>query len=85
MSGPRLPWEVVETLPSSDRAELTRFDDATAETDPAATVDALVGASLMRYWADALGVESSSARLSQQRRDRDVAHVAAHRTDRRGA
>ena len=75
MSGPRLPWEVVETLPSSDRAELTRFDDATAETDPAATVGALVGASLMRYWADALGVESSSARLSQQRRDRDVARA----------
>ena len=68
----RLPWEVVETLPSTDEALLRAWDErlSTART-AAAQVRALVGTALVRYWAvqeDVLDVDPTELAADRRRR-----------------
>ncbi len=51
-AAPSLPWDVVETLPSTDEALIGFWDDHVASSDdPAARAHALVGRALASYWA----------------------------------
>jgi hypothetical protein len=53
----RLPWEIVETFPSTDAALIADWEARLASADTAAkTAHALVGRALASYWAAAVGV-----------------------------
>ena len=67
MDHQRLPWEVVETLPSTDRDLVERWDTAGAPD-----VRALVGRALSRYWATQEGVLDESWEMVAQQRREDV-------------
>lgn len=68
----RLPWEVVETLPSTDEELLRAWDERLDEADTtAARVRALVGTALARYWATQEGVlDTDPGALAEDRRRR---------------
>jgi tetratricopeptide (TPR) repeat protein len=73
MTTNRLPWEIVETLPSTDRALIDLCDRRVLS---AATVEervvALVGRALAHYWAPAMGATDDSWEASAQRRHDDI-------------
>ncbi len=57
----RPPWELVETLPWSDRERIDHWDRRVAMMVSAAErVDALVGRALVLYWASAVGAVEAS-------------------------
>ena len=72
----RLPWEIVETLPFTDRALIDAWDrrvtEATCVEDQ---VVGLVGRALAQYWAPAVGATDDSWAESARRRHDDV-HLA---------
>jgi len=72
----RLPWEVVETFPSTDSTLIaeweTRLASATSAADRAR---ALVGRALALYWAAAVGVVEDSWADLARRRAEDVSEA----------
>ncbi|MEZ5246595.1 MAG: hypothetical protein R2707_15965 [Acidimicrobiales bacterium] len=69
----RLPWEIVETLPFTDRALIDSWD---RRVEAAASVEerviGLVGRALARYWAPAVGATAESWEVTAQRRHDDI-------------
>ena len=66
----RLPWQLVETFPSTDASLIAHWEAAVdAARDDAAKVRALVGLALVLYWAAALeSVEGSWTDVARRRR-----------------
>lgn len=78
MSPDRLPWEIIETLPSSDSATLAAWDQRVASAARADDrIVGLVGRALARYWAPATGATDDSWTVSAGRRHDDVAQALA--------
>ncbi|MHB1138173.1 MAG: hypothetical protein ACYC2O_04395 [Microthrixaceae bacterium] len=81
-SPPRLPWEVVETLPSSDAELLAYWEHAVAraegpnaaadEAAAAARIPALVGRALANYWAVQEGLDERPLEDNLADRARDT-------------
>ncbi|MBX3313138.1 MAG: hypothetical protein KF906_02360 [Actinobacteria bacterium] len=81
--GPRIPWEIVETLPGTDAVLVARWADLVARAaTPAARARALVGHALTTYWAAQTGVSSEPwAALAEQRAEAVAEAVALARSD----
>lgn len=74
----RLPWEIVETLPSTDAELVARWARACEEaTTPGERVTGLVGRALSLYWAPATGATGDSWHDAADRRADDVAEALA--------
>ncbi|MEZ5239015.1 MAG: hypothetical protein R2716_08690 [Microthrixaceae bacterium] len=63
-----LPWEIVETFPSTDAALIEHWRDrCTSATGTAQRVRASIGAALSLYWAVQLGLGDPPANLAERR------------------
>lgn len=73
----RLPWEIVETLPSTDQQLLDEWEQrvAAAPTDGRERVEALVGRALSRYWAVQMGLVDLGWEQMRNLRASDVAEA----------
>ena len=84
---PRVPWEIVETLPSTDAELLARWERAVADAeqagDDAVRITALVGRALANYWAVQEGLDDRGLadNLADRARDTQLALELARATD----
>lgn len=73
MTTERIPWEIVETFPSTDAELLSHWDHAVAvAVDDRELVRALIGRGLCLYWATQEGVVDEPWALVAQRRSSDL-------------
>ena len=74
----RLPWEIVETFPSTDKSLLTEWTDKVdAATTPNGRARALIGHALASYWAVAEGVTDFTWSEATEARKADLAEALA--------
>ncbi len=75
---PRLPWDIIETLPTTDAEILAEWEHhvRVAGDDPAERCTALVGRALSRYWAVQEGVTDLDRTQCSAHRQQDVAAAA---------
>ncbi len=78
MSIGRLPWEIVETFPSTDADLLAQWNDAVeSAADPTTRARALIGRGIALYWAAQEGVLDESWAEVQRRRTADLDEALA--------